>query len=192
MLRLVFVFFFSYSEEVFSQQSRKMSGSSSCSDGELSSDFVFNQPGPGGDNKVDYTKKDITKLHQSLSQMISLMQNFNLNELSDNEFEQLKAEIGKFDFRNLIKYDLSTIKNELQNKYHAELEILREDFDNRVDIMNVEHENKLRSLEKRYVEEIDDLNSQLRSRVVTTAQQEVVSFLYEKRVSLSSCTNKCV
>ncbi|KAJ3623780.1 hypothetical protein MTP99_017443 [Tenebrio molitor] len=164
-----------YSEEVFSQQSRKMSGSSSCSDGELSSDFVFNQPGPGGDNKVDYTKKDITKLHQSLSQMISLMQNFNLNELSDNEFEQLKAEIGKFDFRNLIKYDLSTIKNELQNKYHAELEILREDFDNRVDVMNVEHENKLRSLEKRYVEEIDDLNSQLRGRVVTTAQQEVAN-----------------
>jgi hypothetical protein len=152
-----------------------MSGSSSCSDGELSSDFVFNQPGPGGDTKVDYTKKDITKLHQSLSQMISLMQNFNLNELSDNEFEQLKAEIGKFDFRNLIKYDLSTIKNELQNKYHAELEILREDFDNRVDVMNVEHENKLRSLEKRYVEEIDDLNSQLRSRVVTTAQQEVAN-----------------
>ncbi|XP_063915449.1 pericentrin isoform X3 [Zophobas morio] len=164
-----------YSEEVFSQQSRKMSGSSSCSDTELSSDFVFNQPGPGGDNKIEYTKKDVTKMKQTLAQVVSLLDNFNLDELTDDEFDHLKTEISKFELRSLIKYDLALMKNELQNKYHAELEILREDFDNRVDVLNVEHENKLTSLEKKYLEEIDDLNTQLRGRISTTTQQEVAN-----------------
>ncbi|RZC43306.1 myosin-9-like, partial [Asbolus verrucosus] len=164
-----------YSEEVFSQQSRKMSGSSSCSEMELSSDFVFSQPGPGGDAKVDYTKKDIAKMHQTLTQVINMFDNYNVNELSDDDFDRLKHEIGKFDLRSLIKCDLASMRSELQNKYHAELEILREDFDNRVDVMNVEHENKLRSVEKRYLEEIDDLNAQLRGRIATTVQQEVAN-----------------
>ncbi|XP_972088.2 pericentrin isoform X2 [Tribolium castaneum] len=154
-----------YSEEVFSQQSRKMSESSSCS--ELSSDFV----GPGGDTRVDYTRKDLVKLRQSLVQLIKIFDGFNLEDLSDSDFERLTSEIGKFEFRNLLKFDLSLMKSELQNKYHAELEILREDYDNRVDELNVEHEKKLKSLN----EEIDDLNRQLRGRIVTTSQQEVAN-----------------
>lgn len=147
-----------------------MSESSSCSEAELS-DFV--QPGPGGDTKVDFTKKDLIKLRQTLAEITKLFGNID-DEISDEDFEFLKGEISKFEFKNLLKFDL----NVLQNKYHAELEILREDFDNRVDVLNVEHENHLKSVERKFLEEIEELNRQLRGRIVTTCQQEVVSFLF--------------
>lgn len=149
-----------------------MSGSSSCS--EISSDFVFGTPGPGGDCKVDFTKKDIRKMRHVLSHIVSLLNNYDIDNLSNDDLDKLTTEISKCELQSVFKHDLAAIKSELQNKYHAELEILREDFDNRIDLNNVDHENKRRELEKTYLEEIQDLNTQLRGRVSTTVQ-EVVS-----------------
>lgn len=149
-----------------------MSGSSSCS--EISSDFVFGTPGPGGDGKVDFTRKDIGKMRRILSQVVSLLNNYDIENLSNEDLDKLTIEISKYELQTIFKHDLAAIKCELQNKYHAELEILREDFDNRIDLNNVDHENKMRELEKTYLEEVQDLNTQLRGRISTTVQ-EVVS-----------------
>lgn len=82
----------------------------------------------------------------------------------------------------MCRYELSNVKNELQNKYHAELEILREDYENRIDLMNVEHENKQQSLERKYIEKIEilkfDLDEALKGSTqlsISSAVQEVVS-----------------
>lgn len=179
-------FFFSYSEEVFSQ-SRKMSGSSSCSELDLPLDFHFNQPGPGGDTKSDYSRKDLSKMRENLSQIVAILDRHNLNSLTDDEFDDLRQEIYKMDLKSLFKMDLNSIKSELQNKYHAELEILREDFDNRVDILTVEYESKLAEVQQKHLEEVDDLNQQLRGRICTNSTQEVVSFLF---LSVFGCCQK--
>lgn len=151
-----------------------MSGSSSSS--EISADFVFGGAGPGGDTKVDFTKKDVGKMRHVLAQVMSLLNNYDIDNLSDEDLNKLITEIRQYELQSVLKHDLVAIKSELQNKYHAELEILREDFDNRIDLNNVEHENNLRKLEQRYLEEVQDLNMQLRGRISTTVQQEVVSY----------------
>lgn len=73
------------------------------------------------------------------------------------------------------------MKTELQNKYHAELEVLREDYENRFDLLNVEHENKLRDMERKYGEEIETLKYDL-AEAMKLAQsgpiQEVVSYRF--------------
>lgn len=80
-----------------------------------------------------------------------------LKQFPLQELNCLKSELSKYDFQSLSKYDFTKIKTDLQNKYHAELEVLREDYENRIDLLNVEHENKLRSIEQKYNEEIETL-----------------------------------
>lgn len=96
--------------------------------------------------------------------------------------------------QTLSKYDFSKIKSELQNKYHAELEILREDYENRIDLLNVEHENKLRDIDRKYGEEIEALKYDL-AEALKLAQngpvQEVVSSPIAFAVAfVSFCFNK--
>ncbi|VEN34273.1 unnamed protein product [Callosobruchus maculatus] len=171
-----------YSEEVFSQQSRKMSGST-CSEPELNSDLLFsNTPGPCGDTNFNIqpnlTKKDVVNLRNELSSILERISKFQLENISDDDMEKLKSEISSSNLSILLKYDLSVIKSDLQNKYHAELEVLREENENRVDLLRVKHEEKLRNLEDKYVEEINDLRIQLdemtRQNInISTAVQEV-------------------
>nr|CAH7720562.1 unnamed protein product [Callosobruchus chinensis] len=173
-----------YSEEVFSQQSRKMSGST-CSEPELNSDLLFsNTPGPCGDTNYNIqpnlTKKDVVNLRNELSSILERISKFQLENISDDDMEKLKSEITSSNLSILLKYDLSVIKSDLQNKYHAELEVLREENENRVDLLRVKHEEKLRTLEDKYVEEINDLRIQLdemtRQNInISTAVQEVGS-----------------
>lgn len=178
-----------------------MSGSSSCSE---TSDFLFSNsqpiPGPGGDSvhiridvsKIDPAKRDFSKLNKDeliklksdLSNMTKDLDKYNLENISKHDLATLKGELNKYDLRSLLKYDLFTTKTEMQNKYHAELEILREDYENRIDILNVDHENRMQSLERKYVDKIEslkyDLDEALRNvdMHVSTAVQEVVSFFF--------------
>lgn len=202
MNEFIVITFCSYSEEIFSQQSRKMSGSSSLSEVELASDLIFTspqpQPGPGGDTAP--SSMDLLKLHsakqemQNLSktnliqlknELLNLLDSFNkyeIENISKSDLSNLKLELAQFDLSALLKYNLITIKNELQNKYHAELEILREDYENRIDTLNVEHEIKHQSIERRYEEKIDalkyDLDEALKNAAISVSKavEEVVSF----------------
>lgn len=126
---------FSYSEEIFSQQSRKMSADSSLASELESEVYPNNQCGPGGDAAT------------------------------------VPPETTKSDLNNL--------RLELQNKYHAELEILREDYENRLDELRINNENVQQENEKKYLEQIDQLKTELEEtqRYVMT-QQEVVSCFY--------------
>lgn len=121
---------YSYSEEIFSQQSRKMSGSSVS---ELESEIFPHQLGPAGDALL----------------------------IEDSP-----------------KRDLHSLRTELQNKYHAELEILREDYDNRLDELKISHDNHIHELEQKYDIIIKSLKSDLEDvQKTATAIQEVVSFV---------------
>lgn len=179
-----------------------MSGSSSLSEVELASDMIFTppqpQPGPGGDtapssmdlSKLYSAKREMQNLSKTIlvqlkNELINLLDSFNkydIENISKSDLSSLKLELAQFDLSALLKYDLNTIKNELQNKYHAELEILREDYENRIDALNVDHENKHQSIERRYEEKMDvlkcDLDEALKSAAisVSTAVQEAVSF----------------
>ncbi|KAJ8944430.1 hypothetical protein NQ318_002127 [Aromia moschata] len=188
-----------YSEEIFSQQSRKMSGST-CSEAELNSDLMMSHPpGPDGDMRLNVepnlTKKDLANLKNELSSVLDKIDQYNLDGITDEDFGALKAEIATCNLNNLLKYDLTIIKNDLRNKYHAELEVLREDGENRIDVLNVEHEARLKSLEGRYLEEIEQLKAQLdemgrHNMGVTSAIQEVIMFEYFTPlyvVSLTAC-----
>ncbi|KAJ8915115.1 hypothetical protein NQ315_000367, partial [Exocentrus adspersus] len=153
-----------YSEEIFSQHSRKMSGST-CSEAELNSDVLFSHPpGPHGDISYDIqpniTKKDLTNLKNELHSILNKIDKYNLEHISEEDFCVLRSELGKCNLNNLLKYDLAIIRNDLQNKYHAELEVLREDNENKVDLLNLEYEKRLKSLEGRYLEEIEALKNQ--------------------------------
>lgn len=73
------------------------------------------------------------------------------------------------------KTDLSVLRLELQNKYHAELEILREDYENRIDELRISNENIQNEIEKKFVEQIEVLKTDLEeAQRYVTAQQEVV------------------
>ncbi|KAJ8981747.1 hypothetical protein NQ317_004927 [Molorchus minor] len=172
-----------YSEEIFSQHSRKMSGST-CSEAELNSDPFSHSPGPDGDIRLhlepNLTKKDISNLKNELSSILTKVGKYNLDSITEEDFARLKSEIGKCNLNNLLKYDLTIIRNELQNKYHAELEVLREDNENRIDVLNVEHEARIKSLENKYVEEIEQLKCRLdemgmQQMSISSAVQEVAS-----------------
>ena len=181
---------FSYSDEVFSQQSRKLSNSSTCSD-------VEQLPmGPAGDcslssieNKIDpvicdlssLTIKDLVKIKRDLGDVAREMDRFNLEDISKDDLYKLKLRLSALDLRCLARFELSSIKSDMQNKYHAELEILREDYENRIDVLNVEHENKLQKLRESYQEEISALKYELDEALhnvqltVSSTVQEVVS-----------------
>lgn len=164
-----------------------MSGSTS-SEIDLNSDLLFSHPpGPHGDVSYDLqpniTKKDLTNLKNELNTVLDRINRYDLENISEEDFRALRAEVGACNLNNLLKYDLAVIRNDLQNKYHAELEVLREDNENKVDLLNVEHGKKLRSLEDKYLEEVENLKCQLdelgrQNLSISSAVQEVVSFLY--------------
>ncbi|GJQ85469.1 hypothetical protein Trydic_g23892 [Trypoxylus dichotomus] len=186
-----------YSEEVFSQQSRKMSDSSTCS--ELNSDLYSGRhpAGPGGDaapssdieQKLDPSRldleslsnADLLRIRDDLMKFSADFANVDFERLSKGELKKFKTDLANSNFRLLAKYDWSDIKKDVRNKYHAELEILREDYDNRMDLLNVEHDVRMRNVKESYQEQIEalkfELNEALRSAQmsVSTAVQEVAS-----------------
>ncbi|KAF5283599.1 hypothetical protein FQR65_LT13805 [Abscondita terminalis] len=179
-----------YSEEVFSQQRRKLSESSICSE---SSDLLYPgvDIGPGGDAAIhagirrkhfqDFTKQDCVKLQKELSNVVKDLEKYNLEKISHDDHRSLLNDLQKHNLQSVFKFDLSVFKLEMQNKVHAELEILREDYENRIDILNVDHNNQMINLEKKYSEQIDSLKLELDEALrnsemnVSTAVQEVAS-----------------
>ncbi|XP_049819038.1 centromere-associated protein E-like isoform X3 [Aethina tumida] len=161
-----------YSEEIFSQHSRKMSGSS-ISENELNSDVFFTPaPGPGGDVPNPFlTKKDILKLKSELENMLDTISNCDLETLNDDDLKRLREDFKKCPINNVIRYDLTNIRLDLQNKYHAELEIMNEQHENTIDMMNVEFEKKLKETE----EELMKVKSQVQVYNVSSSVQEVAS-----------------
>lgn len=188
-----------YSEEIFSQQSRKLSECSSSSEVELTPDLPH-IPGPGGDTgppsfepikieikKQDYkmlTKQDLINLRNELCASAKQLEKYDLEDISDHNLNKIRNDLSKLDFRLLARFDLVGFKAEMQNKYHAELEILREDYENRIDLLNVEHEAKLQSLERRSDEKIESLKFELEEALrnneisISSAVQEVVSWIF--------------
>ncbi|KAK4873718.1 hypothetical protein RN001_013078 [Aquatica leii] len=179
-----------YSEEVFSQQSRKMSESSLCSE---SSDILISgaHAGPGGDTGFnietrkkhfqEFSKQDCVKLQKDLSNVVKNLNKYDLEKINNDEHRNLLNELQEHNLQSVFKFDLTGFKLEMQNKFHAELEILREDYENRIDVLNVDHNAQLLNLEKKYVEQIDSLKLELDEALrnvemnVSTAVQEVAS-----------------
>ncbi|CAH0564692.1 unnamed protein product [Brassicogethes aeneus] len=161
-----------YSEEVFSQHSRKMSGSS-CSENELSSDVFFGAvPGPGGDAPPDrkpLAEKDVHKLREDLRSILKTIENCDLKE---EDLNLLRDDLSKCSISEILKYDVSCAKD-LRNKYNAELIILSEENENKADVMKVEFERKLKDLEDKYEDEIRNLKSQVQVYNVSSSIQEV-------------------
>lgn len=74
------------------------------------------------------------------------------------------------------KTDLNSLRLELQNKYHAELEILREDYDNRLDELKIKHDTLVQDIEEKYVNQIELLKTELEeAQKNAVTSQEVVS-----------------
>lgn len=171
-----------------------MSGST-CSDAELNSDMYTHPPGSDADLHYDLqpniTKKEIVNLQNEIRSLLDRIGNFNLENISDEDFNKLKSEIAKSNLNNLLKYDLLVIRNDLQNKYHAELEVMREDNENKCDELRIEYENNMQNLEAKSQEEIDNLKMQIeemqkQNMSLCSAVQEVVSYntKYEIIISL--------
>lgn len=148
-----------------------MSGSS-ISENELNSDVFFTPaPGPGGDvPNPSLTKKDILKLKSELENMLDTISNCDLETLNDDDLKRLREDFKKCPINNVIRYDLTNIRLDLQNKYHAELEIMNEQHENTIDMMNVEFEKKLKEME----EELMKVKSQVQVYNVSSSVQEVV------------------
>lgn len=89
-------------------------------------------------------------------------------------------------FSFLCRYELSCVKSELQNKYHAELEILREDYENKIDLINVENETRLQNIERKYIDKIEILKFDLDEALKGTAQLSISSAVQEV-VSVFHC-----
>lgn len=187
-----------------------MSGSSSASEAELTSDLFYlsnqPQPGPGGDNAdcIDIKKTDVEDIKKELNDLQAYLNKYNLEELNKDDLTQIKNDLSKYNLHVLSKLHLNTFKAELQNKYHAELEILREDYENKIDLINLEHEKKHQTLERKYEEKIENLQFELDETLkntaisVSNAVQEVVSLkksvvekddvgltIFKKRMSLT-------
>lgn len=144
----------SYSEEIFSHQSRKRSASVTSSENEIPLDIqdLTNRPGPGGDApssldmyRVDYkkralqnlTKTDLMNLKADLNNIINIFQKFEVENSSEKDLTKLKDELSEYDVKNLFKIEMEAFRNEMKNKYNAELEILNQDYENKVDMLNV-------------------------------------------------------
>lgn len=169
-----------------------MSGSSSCSE---TSEFMYSNTiphsGPGGDTVricvdatkyecSDLNKNDVIKLKANLSAISVDLNKYDCKNITKEDVDKIKLELKKYDFRGLLKYDLSLIKAEIQNKYHAELEILREDYENRIDTLHVEHSNRLQNTERRYTDQIESLRFDLEQALKTNVNPvpSVVCFFF--------------
>lgn len=162
-----------------------MSGST-CSDAELNSDMLFSHPaGPDGDIHYDLqpniTKKDIINLQNEMQSLLDKINKYSLDNITDEDFAKLKSDIAKCNLNNLLKYDLTVIKHDLQNKYHAELEVMREDSENKFDELRLQYESRIQNLDDKYEEEIENLKIQMedvqkQNMSLCSAVQEVVRF----------------
>lgn len=115
---------FSYSEEVFSQQSRRMSGSSS--EVELSAEFLLSsQPGPGGDhNRVLKNKEDVEKLKESLTTFVNKLSSHSLEDISDKQLTNIEIEV-KNELNTLLKIGEKLEIKSIENKYLEEISNLK-------------------------------------------------------------------
>ncbi|XP_025835932.1 centrosomal protein of 112 kDa-like [Agrilus planipennis] len=161
-----------YSEEVLN--SRKLSGSSYCSGHDLNSDVFLsnNEMGPGGDtsnltnniekyNVADITKSDIQKFKNDLQKICDIMETFDLINATNSELHLLVQSISVYDMKLLTQINLT----EIQNRNHTELEILRDNYENRISLLDVEYNKKIQDIERKHNEEISSLKEQLQNNV---------------------------
>ncbi|XP_048520137.1 A-kinase anchor protein 9 isoform X2 [Dendroctonus ponderosae] len=113
-----------YSEEVFSQQSRRMSGSSS--EVELSADFLLSsQPGPGGDhNRILKSKEDVEKLKENLAIFVSKLSSHSMENISDKQLANIEIEV-KNELNTLLKIGEKLEIKAIENKYLEEISNLK-------------------------------------------------------------------
>ncbi|XP_050311521.1 centrosomal protein of 290 kDa-like isoform X2 [Anthonomus grandis grandis] len=92
-----------YSEEIFSQQSRKMSGTSSEAD--LSGDFLLSsQPGPGGDCETNIfnTKEDVERFKEILANFSQKLAKHCLEDIGDKGLRNIEIEV-RTELNGLLK-----------------------------------------------------------------------------------------
>ncbi|CAG9862887.1 unnamed protein product [Phyllotreta striolata] len=162
-----------YSDEIFSHHSRKIS-SSSCSEAELNSDVPFSNPsGPEGDclhaNQLNLNKKDIINLQNELNSLINKISKCDLDTISDEDFTNLKSEIGRSNLLSLLKFDASPVK--IKHKISDS-----KNYEQKYEEMKDEYEDKLNDTKEKYEREIAYLRDQLenfekRLNITSTAQE---------------------
>ncbi|XP_060522481.1 myosin-11-like isoform X2 [Cylas formicarius] len=116
-----------YSEEVFSQQSRKMSGSSS--DIELSDDLLLsNRPGPGGDAnpRLLRTKEDAAKMADTLAALLEKMSGRPFDD--DEQLGRMEAEL-RVELAALLKIGEKLEIKAIENRYLEEISNLKYQLD---------------------------------------------------------------
>ncbi|XP_076270535.1 uncharacterized protein LOC143202700 isoform X3 [Rhynchophorus ferrugineus] len=113
-----------YSEEIFSQQSRKMSDSSS--DVELSNEFLLsNHPGPGGDhNKIMKSKEDVDKLKDNLTNFLDKISKHSLESLTPKALNKIELEV-KNELNILFRLGEKLEIKAIENKYLEEISNLK-------------------------------------------------------------------
>ncbi|CAH1285180.1 unnamed protein product [Diabrotica balteata] len=146
-----------YSEEIYSQHSRKMS-SSSCSEAELNSDLPFpHVPGPEGDVQMNLNKKDVINLQNELNSIFNKITKCDLDAMTDDDFSNLKKEINRSHLSNLLKHSISaaTIKPQIEANVHID--------ENATKLADIEarYEEKLNQIKEKYEEELENLRNQL-------------------------------
>uniref|UniRef100_A0A6P7GD32 Pericentrin-like n=1 Tax=Diabrotica virgifera virgifera TaxID=50390 RepID=A0A6P7GD32_DIAVI len=146
-----------YSEEIYSQHSRKMS-SSSCSEAELNSDLPFpHVPGPEGDVQTNLNKKDLINLQNELNSIFNKITKCDLDAMTDDDFSNLKREINRSHLSNLLKHSISTgtIKPQIEEHVNAgEKAPKMEDIEAR-------YEEKFNQMKEKYEEELKNLRNLL-------------------------------
>ncbi|CAG9773315.1 unnamed protein product [Ceutorhynchus assimilis] len=118
-----------YSEEVFSQQSRKLSGSSSEAD--LSGDFLLSsQPGPDGDGeiKIFKSKEDVEKFKETLSNFVIKLSKHSLEDVSDKTLINIEIEVRN-ELNALLKIGEKLEIKAVESKYLEEISDLRYQLD---------------------------------------------------------------
>ncbi|XP_069677411.1 myosin-11-like isoform X3 [Periplaneta americana] len=136
-----------YSEDVFSQHSRKFSGSSSGSENEELSDMYY----ADGDHGQRLTT--LTHICDSYTVEPSFK---DLEEHYRTDFEM-----------HLVKYrdQLETVKLELEQKYHNEMDLLREEYEMHLVKYRDQLETVKLELEQKYHNEMDLLREEYEIKV---------------------------
>lgn len=113
-----------YSEEIFSQHSRKLSDSSS--EVELSADYLLSsQPGPGGDLKrIFKSKEDVKRLLDNLNSFAKKLSKHSLEEINDKGLTNIEIEV-KNELNALFKIGEKLEIQAVESKYKEEISNLR-------------------------------------------------------------------
>ncbi|XP_033609685.1 A-kinase anchor protein 9 isoform X6 [Cryptotermes secundus] len=137
-----------YSEEVFNQHSRKLSGSSSGLENE---DLVSEMYYAGGDSS------------QHLTALTHICDSYSV----EPSFKDLEENYQKDFEKRLVEYrdQLETVKLELEEKYQNEMEVLREEYESKVedlvrDLSNT-HKTEIQNIESKHAKEIQNLKEKL-------------------------------